>query len=169
MKAVAIAVVLFALSVSELAFGQQEEPIWKEYTYPADGFALMAPAEPKPHDSPALPGATAYVVQLGADTGVVLKAKTTPDCSGVIPRLKESILVGKDASVDHSSLKDLSIDGQPGLEYRRKTPSNTIVERWYCSDGHLYIFSVTWPSAQPFPDAATRVLKSFRLIAPKRR
>jgi hypothetical protein len=169
MKVGAVAVVLLALSVSELASGQQEEPIWKEFTYPSDGFALSAPAEPKPHDSPALPGATAYVVQLGADTGVVLKAKTTLDCSGVVPRLKESILAGKDASVDQPSLKDLSLDGQPGLEYRRKTTSNTILERWYCVDGHLYIFSVTWPSAQPFPDAATRVLKSFRLVAPKTR
>ena len=164
-----MAIVLFALSVSGLVFSQQKEAIWKEYTYPADGFALTAPSEPKPHDSPALPGATAYVVQLGPDNGLVLKAKMTPDCSGVLPRLKENILAGKDSSVEHSSLKDLSLDGQPGFEYRRKTPANTILERWYCVDGHLYIFSVTWPSTQPFPDAATRVLTSFRLVAPKTR
>jgi hypothetical protein len=169
MKAGAIAIVLFAPSVSDLAFSRQEGAIWKEYTYPADGFAFTAPTEPKLNYSSALPGATAYVVHLGPDTGVVLKAKTTPDCTGVLPRLKENILARKDASVEHSSLKDLSLDGQPGFEYRRKTAANTILERWCCLDGHLYIFSVTWPSTQPFPDAATRVLKSFRLVAPKTR
>src|SRR5579864_5709943 len=158
---------LFALSASELAFGQQEKQIWKEYKYPADSFAVTAPTAPKPHASPALPGATAYAVQLGTDTGVVVRAKTTPDCSRVIPRQKETLLLSKDANVDRSSLKDLSLDGHAGLEYQWKTPANTVLERWYRIDGHLYILSVSWPSGQPFPEAATRILNSFKFVTPE--
>jgi hypothetical protein len=169
MKVAPIAVVLFALSVSELAFAQHEEPKWKEYTYPADGFALTAPTVPKPHDSSVLPGATAYAIELGANTGVMLKAKVTSDCSVFLARLKEGILAGKAADVDPSSLRDLSLDGQPGLDYIYKRPFNTILERYYCGNNRLYIFSASWPRAQPFPDAAMRVLKSFRFVTPKTR
>jgi hypothetical protein len=160
-------VLLFALSASELAFGQQEKQTWQEYTYPADSFAVTAPTAPNPHASPALPGGTSYMVQLSTDTGVVLRAKTVPDCSGVIPRRKESLLSGKDARVGHSSLKDLSLNGHAGLEYKWKTPANTVLERWYCIDGHLYILSASWPSSQPFPEAATRILDSFRFVTPQ--
>lgn len=168
MRATAITVFLFVLSASVLAVSQQEKPTWREYTYPADGFAVTAPTEPKPHDSPALPGATAYMVQLGADTGVVLRAKTTPDCSAVVPRLKEGLLGGKDSTVDISSLKDLILDRHPGLEYKRKAISNTILERCYCTDGRLYVLTATWPSSQSFPPAEARILDSFRLLAPNK-
>ena len=160
-----IIVLLFAHSVSELTFGQQEKPKWKEYKYPADSFAVTTPTAPNPHASPAFPGATAYAVRLGTDTSVVLRAKAMPDCSSVLPRRKESLPSGKDANVDLSSLKELSLDGYAGLEYKWKTPANTILERWHCIDGHLYILSASWPSAQPFPDEAARILNSFRFVA----
>lgn len=94
MRVTATAVLLFALSVSALAFGQQEKPTWKEYTYPADGFALTVPTAPKPHHSPVLPGATAYAVPLD-NAGVVLRVKATPDCSSVISRMREGLLGGE--------------------------------------------------------------------------
>ncbi len=106
------------------------------------------------------------MVQLGTDTAVVLRVKAGPDCSAVIPRLKESLLGGKDSSVDLTSLRDVSLDRHPGLEYKHKTYSNTILDRWYCVGGHLYAFSVSWPTAQSFPAAATRILDSIRFPVP---
>jgi len=59
-----------------------------------------------------------------------------------------------------------SLDGHSGFEYQwKKSSAYNILERWYCVDGRLYIFSVSWPSAWPFPAAATRILSSFRLLA----
>ena len=168
MKAKVISIGLVALAVSGFVFGQQENPTWKEYTSPADGFALTVPAPPTPHDSPVLPGATAYAIRLeAADSGVVLRVtKKAPDCSDVISRLKKRVLEGINSGAGPSSAKDLSLNGHPGFEYQWKQSSAyNVFERWYCVDGRLYVFSVNWPSAQPFPAAATRILNSFRLLA----
>ena len=168
MRTTALGIFLLALSFGA-AFAQQKEPTWKEYTYPADGFAVTLPIEPKPHDSPALPGATAYAVPLEADvsSGIVLRVtKKTSDCGAVISRLKERILAGNDPNEDPSSLKDVSIDRRPGLEFKWKRNSTMNLDRWYCVDGRLYVLSVHWPSAQAFPAAATRILDSFRLLPP---
>ena len=164
MRLSAIIVFFFSLSISELAFGQQQKPPWKEYAYPADGFALTAPSSPKSLDSVSVPHATAYIVQLEADTRMVLRTQTTNGCSAAIPLLKESAL--KDTAIEQSSLKDRSIDGHPGMEFKRKPDRQGSFERWYCVDKHLFIFSVTWPGSQAFPVAATRILDSFRLLAP---
>ena len=145
---------------------QQTKSTWKEYRSAADGFALTVPALPTPHDSPAFPGATAYAIPLkGLDSGVVLRVKKdAADCSSVITRLEERMRE-KSSEADPSSVRNLSIEGHPGIEYRwRKSSSYTILERWYCVDGRLYVFSVNWPSAQPFPIEATIILDSFRLL-----
>lgn len=158
---------LLMLAISGLSFGQQQEQTWKEYKSPSDGFALTVPTLPTPHDSPVIPGATAYTIPLRADSGVVLRVtKKAPDCANVISHLKERIRNGGDSGgLDASSAKDISIDGHPGFEYRwKKSYSYKILERWYCVEGRLYVFSVNWPSDQPFPTAATRILDSFRLL-----
>jgi hypothetical protein len=163
MRLSTIIVFFFSLSISELAFGQQQKALWKEYAYPADGFALTAPSSPKSLDS-VVPHATAYIVQLQADTRVVLRTQTTNGCSAAIPLLKEKI--SKDPDLAPSSLKDISIDGHPGMEFQRKPDRQGSFERWYCVDKRLFIFSVTWPGSQAFPVTATRILDSFRLLAP---
>jgi hypothetical protein len=148
-----------------LAVGQQENSKWQEYVYPGDGFAITTPTAPKPQPSPALPGATAYPVQFkDENVFVVLRVKTTSNCIAFLSQYKENLLRGKDSEIDPASLKDLTLGGHPGFESKRKVWVNTILDRWYCADGHLYAFSVRWPTSQPFPSAATRVLNSFRLL-----
>ena len=166
MRTTALGIVLLALSY-RTAFAQQKEPTWNEYTYPADSFAVTLPIEAKPHDSPALPGATAYAVPLETDasSGIVIRVtKKTSDCTTVLSRLKERILAGNDPKDDASSLKDVSIDRHHGLEFKWKRNSTMNLDRWYCVDGRLYILSVHWPSTQAFPTGATRILDSFRLL-----
>lgn len=122
---------------------------------------------PTPHDSPALPGATAYTIPLkGTDSGVVLRVKKgAADCASVISRLKQSAKNGATSEADPSSVKDLSIDGHPGVEYRwAKNDIYTHLERFYCGDGRIYVFSVNWRSAESFPVEATIILDSFRLL-----
>jgi hypothetical protein len=158
---------LFALAFTffGVALGQQENSSWQEYTYAADGFAIKAPAAPKPQPSPALPGATAYPMQLKDDKAfVVVRVKPTPDCSTFLARYRETLVSGKDSDVDLSSLRDVTLSDHSGLEYKRKVHVNTVMERWYCTDSHLYALSVVRSSSASMPATATRIVESFRLL-----
>jgi hypothetical protein len=163
MRASFVLIVFLAFAFPAPVLSQQENSTWKEYRSAADGFALTVPSLPTPHDSPALPGATVYVVPLKADSGVVLRVKKEGrDCSGVVALLKN---LKSQFSNDPSSVREISIEGHPGVEYRwKKSSASTILERWYCVGDRLYVFSVNWPSAQPFPTEATMILDSFRLL-----
>ena len=60
-------------------------------------------------------------------------------------------------------MRDVFIEGHAGVEYRwQRSKTYTILERWYCVDERLYVFSVNWLSAKPFPARATMILDSFR-------
>lgn len=162
-------IVLLVFAISGLSFGQKENLEWKKYTFPTDGFSLIAPELPKAHDSVVLRGATSYTIPLeGSDTlGVVLKVtKKAGDCAEAISQLKERVRGRRDPSAEIVSAKDISLDGRPGFEYVwKKSDAYSILERWFCVDGRLYIFSVSSSSARPFPVEASRVLDSFRILS----
>jgi hypothetical protein len=166
MRVTLAAPISIAFALVRFAPGQQQtSPTWQEYTYAADGFAITAPAPPKPVPSPALPGATAYPVPLKDDNAfVVVRVKAMPNCDALLTRYRDSLIQGKDSDVDPSSLKDLTLNGYSGFESRRKKNTNTILDRWYCTDTHLYALSANWPSSPSLPAAATRVLDSFRIL-----
>jgi hypothetical protein len=159
-----LSIVFLVLACPTSIFCQREKSTWKEYRFAADGFALTVPTFPTPHHSPVLRGATAYVIPLNeVRGGVVLRVKKGADCNNVISRRKEQIRSEKNSAVDPSSVRDVSIEGHAGVEYRwKRSKSYTILERWYCVDERLYVFSVNWLSAKPFPVDATTILDSFR-------
>ena len=159
-----LSIVLLVLACPASIFCQREKSTWKEYKFAADGFALTVPTFPTPHHSPVLRGATAYVIPLNeVRGGVVLRVKKGADCNNVISRRKEQIRSEKNSAVDPSSVRDVSIEGHAGLEYRwQRSKTYTILERWYCVDERLYVFSVNWLRAKPFPARATMILDSFR-------
>jgi hypothetical protein len=160
MRASFVLIVFLAFAFPAPVLSQQETT-WKEYRSTADGFALTVPTLPTPHDSPTFTGATVYtvyVVPLKADSEVVLKVKKEKgDCSGLISLLK---------SASAFPVREISIEGHPGVEYRSNSTSNAsqFLKRWYCVGDRLYVFSVNWPSAEPFPTEATMILDSFRLL-----
>jgi len=159
-----------ALSFAALAFSQSEKTQWKEYVFASDGFALTLPYAPKPHPDANLADATVYTIDLpNADDGTVtLRVLHQPrDCLATLGQLKEGALTGRAPGADASSVKDVFIDGHPGMEYQWKvSPARVVLERHYCIDGRFYTFSTAWPSAYPLPAAATRIMKSFRLVKP---
>lgn len=156
------------LSISALGFGNGNERPWKEYAFPADGFAITLPHAPEPHTAVAFPDATAYTVELPGleDCKMVLRVTRRPrDYSIFVRALRDGILRGKDRDTDAASVKDLSTDGHPGFEYLRKVNARyTSLDRYYCVDGRLYAFSTGWLSAFPLPVAAKRILDSFRFL-----
>lgn len=165
MRASLASLLALAFTFFGSALGQQNNSSWQEYRYPADGFAIKAPAAPKPQPSPALPGATAYPMQLKDDKAfVVVRVKPMPDCGTFLARYRETLVSGKEPDVDLSSLRDLALSDHSGLEYKRRVPVKTVMERWYCTDSHLYALSVVWPSSASMPATATRIVESFRLL-----
>ena len=156
------------LSISALGFGNGNETPWKEYAFPTDGFAITLPHVPEPHPAVVFPDATAYTVELPGreDCKMVLRVTRRPrDYSIFVRALRDGILQGKDPDTDAASLKDLSTDGHPGFEYLRKVNARyTSLDRYYCVNGRLYAFSAGWLSAFPFPEAAKRILDSFRFL-----
>jgi len=148
-----------------LAPSQQENSSWQEYTYRGDGFAIKAPTAPKPQLSPALPGATAYPMQLKYDKAfVVVSVKPTPNCSTLLALYRRTLVRGYDPDVDPSSLRDITLSDHSGIEYKRETHVNTEMERLYCTDTRLYALSVVWLSSASMPKTATRIVESFRLL-----
>jgi len=167
MKVRFVASILFTFLLTGFAQGQQRKQVqWKEYVYPDDGFALTLPSPPSINESPALPGATAYAIYSESDdSGFVLRVMHKKgNCASAIAKLKESVLSGNNASIDRSSVKEPSFDGNRGLEYMFKRNTTVAIDRLYCLNERLYYFTVNWPSGRPIPAAATRMLNSFRLV-----
>jgi hypothetical protein len=160
-------IILIALLMSIIAVGQKARAEWKEYVFPADRFALTAPSAPNPHRDVIFKDATAYTVNLPTtDEGVTLRVMHEPhDCSTYLGELKSGTLAGKQPGVDRSSVKDISINAHPGVQYEwRVNPARVIQERYYCVDNQFYAFAIDHPSNRPLSPQATRLLASFRLI-----
>jgi hypothetical protein len=117
MRAKAVSCVLFLLLARGFGLGQQKTPAqWKEYTYPNDGFAITLPIPPNINESYALPGATAYFASLKSDDSdfVLRVMHKKGNCTAALAKMKEIVLSGKDLNTDVSSLKEPSIDRNPG-------------------------------------------------------
>ena len=157
-----------ALSFASLAFGQSEKVQWKEHIFASEGFALTVPYAPKPHRDANVADATVYTINLPNASTVTLRVLHKPrDCRATLGQLKDGAVGGRAPGAEPSSVKDVSIDGHPGIEYRwNLAPARVVLERHYCVDGRFYTFSVGWPGAHPLPAAATRIMNSFRLVKP---
>jgi hypothetical protein len=138
---------------------------WKEYDFAEDGFSITLPDSPKPHTDTTVPDMTVYTVSLAPKTMLTLRvAHLKRDCSSTLGQLRSGASQGKDA-IDPKSVRDVAIDGHPGLEYQWKREGGpTIADRFYCVNGRFYSFSMSWPTGQPEPAATKRAIDSFRLL-----
>ncbi len=158
-------VVVLSLTVKVRA--QPGKQAWKEYVFPEDGFAIAWPYKLQPHPALVIPNANAYAVMLPGGATVVLRVthRDQPrDCNSVLRLLKNGVVAGKAPGAEVSTLKELSIDGFPGLEYLWQHGDRTDLERYYCVTGRMYVFSAGRASNTQFPAAVTRILNSFRLL-----
>jgi hypothetical protein len=141
---------------------------WKEYTFADDGFAITVPESPNPHPDATLPDVTVYTVSVLPGTKLSLRVShQKKDCASTLAQLKDGALMGK-SGIDPSSVKYVSVDGHPGMEYQYRDDSDLFsADRFYCVNGVFYMFSVRWPSTQPQPAAVARIVSSFRLLNPE--
>ncbi len=94
---------------------------WKEYKYRSDGFAVSAPSKPIPlPPSDEHPNTRAYGLNYGNRTEVLIAAGTLGTWENLSDREKLQRL--KDLEVQGTSSKlisdkEISLDGNPGIEY----------------------------------------------------
>ena len=168
MKESGLALVVYVFLCASFASAQHQHSPWREYVFAEDGFAITLPEAPHPHADAALPGMTAYTVSLSPNAKLSLRVSHQDrDCSATLDQLRDGGLKGK-SGIDPASVKEFSLSGHPGLEYQYKLDSHrTASDRFYCVKGRFYTFSASWPSTQPRPSAATRIVSSFRLLSSK--
>lgn len=138
---------------------------WKEYAFSDDGFAIMFPETPSLHLDMQLPDVTVYTVspQPGAKLSLRVSHQDM-DCAANLTRLKDHS-PKSDAGADPSSVKDISIDGFPGIEYQyRLSSESSSYDRYYCARGKFYIFSSGWSGSQTMPANIKRIIDSFHLL-----
>jgi len=159
---------LLMLLSSIAGSGQRAAAKWTEYVFVKDGFAITSPAAPNPHRSTQLGDATAYTVHFpDTNEGITLRVLHQPhECGTYLGELKRGVLAGKQAGVNPSSLKDISINGYDGVRYESNLkPDRMLEERYYCVKNRFYAFAIIRSADQPLSADATRLLSSFRLIS----
>lgn len=134
----------------------QSKETWKEYSYPEDGFAITLPTPPNTHPDRNIPNATAYSVSLTPDFAFTLRVvRESRDCSLVLGKLRTA----------NPSVKDVTIDGHPGVEYESDVSTERVVRlRYYCLNGRTYILAVNRERNSLLLPAAAKIINSFRLV-----
>lgn len=150
---------------SGVDFAQRQIASWKEYVFADDGFAITLPDSPSPHSDAALPEMTVYTVSVTRNAKLSLRVSHEDrNCAETLAQLKDGALKGK-SGIDPSSVRNVSVDGHPGVEYQYKLDADrSFSDRFYCVNGRFYAFSSNWPGSGPRPAGVLRIISSFRLL-----
>jgi hypothetical protein len=162
--------VLMSISITAL-LAQGARSTWKEYSFPDDGFAITLPEAPRKHPDRNIPETNAYSVNINPDYAFTLRVKRDPrECSAVLAQLRESVVTRKAQETDPASLKDVMLDGHPGLEYEWRVSDERLGRiRYYCSEGRVYMLAVNREKGQPLLPEALRIMSSFKLLPSARK
>jgi hypothetical protein len=158
-------------ALSWLICGCQKAEHWQEYSYPSDGFAISSPYAPVletttlqvPQRGPV--EMHNYTLSLGRGYGDFLL--TTTEVKTVDPNSIKSALEGtKKGFIGNGKLlaeKEISIDGNPGIEFEFEDHSHKLI-RCYSVNKRYFQFIWNGSLKQPVPAAVGRIFNSFRLL-----
>lgn len=157
------------LSVALTLHAQTEK--WKTYRYPADGFRVLFPTEPKIEQNrkEAQSGSillNSYCVQVSSTYLCVAVIDQGTEATGLSPdSLLSRAKLGVLAAPRTQKLAELEIelDGHKGIELETESDTGHVFTRIYLVDKTLYQTMVTVPPAGRYPGTA-RFLDSFQLI-----
>jgi hypothetical protein len=160
--------ILLLLSCATLVAAQnQSSSAWKEYVFQVDGFAITAPEQPTHHVDMSTPEFMVYSIPLPAKNVMNLRVSNrTRDCASFLGKLKDGALQGKNG-MDPASVKNISLEGNPGVEYQWISPLHSNLDRYYCVSGRFYVFSASWQKGESRPPIIDRVESSLRLLKPE--
>src|SRR5260221_6447649 len=104
------------LACSAVAQQRSAEPQtrWKEYSYPKDGFAVIAPSSPDIHSDAVTPDVRVYRWQLGSGVTLSIHTGVRPNCVETLVQAREDLRKDADHGIP-GSVRDLSLNGNSGL------------------------------------------------------
>ena len=164
MKRKDISIVAVCLLSCMLQAQKPDPPQWKEYTFPADNFAVTAPSSPLTYPDSQRNEVRIYHWDLGPGIILTLRAGHSTTCHDTLNKFKESIAKDPRKTDVPGSLKDVSKKGLEGLENESHYPGGWGAERIYCSKDWGYALSLAYPANQPRPKTADLIFNSFRLL-----
>jgi len=167
-----LAVCAAMLSIAAALNAQAEKEQWKTYKYPADGFRVSFPSEPKldQNKKAAKSGAilmNSYCAQLSETYLCVAVIDQGPEATGFTPEgmFERTRLAVISAPRTHKlNEADIDLDGHKGIEIETENDTSHIFTRIYLVDRTLYQTMVTVPLAGRYP-GTERFLNSFKPIA----
>ena len=140
---------------------------WREFAYSQDGFAITAPSPPADiHQDPNSPEVVVYAWRRGDDITITVRAAhRRQDCTQVLAKAKEGLPKNSDQPVTPGSIKDITLQGNSGLEYEYQyRKGRKAFERLYCTPEMAFALTISSASSVARPSTAIRMLDSFRLV-----
>jgi len=159
-----LSIIVICLLSCLLQAQKPDPPEWKEYTFPADNFAVTAPFSPQTYPDSQKEGVRIYHWDLGPRMILTLRAGLSTTCHDTLKKFREAIAKDPRQTDVPGSLKDVSKNGLEGLEYESHYPGGWGADRVYCSKDRGYALSLGYPANQPRPKNAERIFNSFRLL-----
>lgn len=141
---------------------------WEEYKYRDAGFAISAPLMPIPAPpSPEEPNTRAYGIKYNNRSGVAVSAgpldmwENLPD-KEKLQRMKDLTVQGTSSKL--VSEKEISLDGNPGIEFEIEGGGVHSRTRCYMVNGKLLALQSFAPPGEPFVSDTDRIFDSLRLL-----
>jgi hypothetical protein len=140
-------------------------PQWKEYAYPDAGFAVTAPVDPRIYPDPKAPDVRVHHWDLTPNISFVIHSGNRPNCQHVVEDFKAALQKGDSRGLVPGSMKDISLSGNPGVEYEwREGTARITLSRLYCAKEKAYHVTLAYPASKAKPEMANRLFSSFRLL-----
>jgi hypothetical protein len=173
-KALLVMTLCFLASCGLLAVPALQQIEWREYSYPDDGFAVSAPGKPvlqtqNTDTAVGMVEAHNYIVDLGNDSGLAINATNMKQAEGIDVRMvleaaKKGIAEQTNGKI--TSEKDVSLNGNLGLEFELQNDAYHIRARYFFFKGRLLALLAMAPGKRPIPSEADRFFNSLRMLNP---
>lgn len=156
---------LVLVTITTSAAQTNKAQVWQEYVFPADGFAITAPARPNIRPDPEAADVSLYRWELSPGVLFAVHAGVRTGCREIITRFKLAAANNASGEFVAGSLKDISLSGNPGVEYAShlKTGRDSF-ERLYCAENKAYSLTLGFPAGEAKPVIADRMFDSFRFL-----
>ncbi len=156
-----MSLLLIGLLMGILEQQQTVPPVWREYNFPSDRFAITLPYQIYPHADTVNVGITVYTVRLGLHAVLSIRSKPTGNCAS---ELKHAVEVIAESS-GMAKPKMINFAGQIAYEDERKMSDHWSYTRLWCGDGRAFAATLAWPIDDVKPDKASKILNSFRVVS----
>jgi hypothetical protein len=170
--ALCFAAVLGAQAPAAPSAAATQASVWKSYSYPAEGFSAVFPAEPslQKKDVPTEKGSFQLRAYLAEDGPAAVFVGICDYGSAVADRTPDMVLDGaQQGAIDNVSAhltrgKVITLGVYPGRDFEADNDTMHFYARIYLVGTTLYQTLVASPLGQPYAANATRFLDSFQLI-----